>query len=302
LVDSPFLPNKRLLDVPVPPLRSLSASQRSPEKKVFIITQLREKQRGISMSKGDLLIFVPDSIIGGIIDLVTGSYGYSHVAVDIGNREMIEATVEEGVVRSSIDKYGDRAFVRINMSDKIDVDAFTNYLEGKVDRGYDILEALTFGLINDPDKYTCSGLVAAYSEMEKLGLKGFVTPNELAKALGAPPGKTIEKERRESGDLEGTLEMLKRRREALRQQLKNLEEKEREIDREISNLLDKYNECTEDLPPFDPQMEECDKIKEEILELYRKKEEIYTQESEIAEALAEIERQINEIVKQLSGY
>lgn len=244
------------------------------------------------MSKGDLLIFVPDSFVGTIIDLATDRYGYSHVAVDIGNGQMIEA-VKEGVVRSPIGKYGDRAFTRINISDKINVDAFIEYLQGKVDSkcGYDILEALTFGLLDDPDKYTCSGLVAGFEEIIKeFDLEGFITPNDIAKNTGAPLGKDVGK----STSLDETLEMLERRKTELQEQLKDLEEKEREMDLEISRLLDEYNECS-NVPPFSPEMEECDKIKEKILGLYHEKNEIYEKESDITEELRRIEKQISEI-------
>lgn len=245
------------------------------------------------MPKGDMLFFVPNDLTGRLIDLLSGGYGYSHAAVDMGNGKMIEATLRDGVINSPIGKYGERQFFRVDISDKINTNAFLDYLTGKIGFKYDILELITFGRINNPEKFTCSNLIASYSEMNKLGLKGFVSPNDLAKTFGAPNGKTLKNGKT------SRLKALKKMQESIRQQLKELEGEEREMDKSISKLLDDYNKCTADLPPFDPKREECDKIKDMILELYRKKEGIYGQESKLAETLANIEKQINEIISSM---
>lgn len=245
------------------------------------------------MPKGDMLLFVPNDLTGRLIDMLSGGYGYSHTAVDMGNGKIIEATLHDGVISSPIGKYGERQFFRVNISDKIDTNAFLDYLKGKIGVKYDILELITFGLINDPEKFTCSSLIASYSEMERLGLKGFVSPNDLAKTFGAPDGNTLKNGKT------SRIEALKKMQESIRQQLKELEGEERNMDKSISTLLDEYNKCTASLPPFDPKREECDKIENKILELYHKKEGIYGQESKLAETLADIEKQINEIISSM---
>jgi hypothetical protein len=172
-----------------------------------------------------LLIFVPRNAISTLINDSTGGYGYSHVAVDCGEidipsgkRVMIEATFGHGVHNSFQDEYGERKFVRIPL-DKIGVNSseFYNCIHSKLGEKFDYEEALTIGLIHNPERQLCSDLatVCLPEEIRKdiahfqkkgflyhlshlwLNLKSeklfrlFVTPNGFARYFGAPHGNQL---------------------------------------------------------------------------------------------------------------
>ena len=111
-----------------------------------------------------LIIFEADDTIGRIIDLVTGGYGYSHVAIDCceieeetGKPLMIEATGSGGVERSYQDRYGDRGSKRVELPIE-NCKEFCEKVKSKIGQPYDFLEAISLGLLGDDDKQICSGL------------------------------------------------------------------------------------------------------------------------------------------------
>ena len=172
----------------------------------------------------DLLIFVPRSLESYLIDDVTGSYGYSHVAVDCGEvdeatgqRVFVEATPRAGVHRSYLDKYGSREFIRIPLAQAgVDCREFRACVLGKIGQPYDVAEVFTWGQVDDPAKQVCSDLAAdclpvkmrrAIVLQARAGLLGrrtvsihgpavlpqniFVSPNGFARFFRAPPGHKI---------------------------------------------------------------------------------------------------------------
>ena len=172
----------------------------------------------------DLLVFCPRSLESYLIDDATGSYGYSHVAVDCGEKELatgkrvfVEATPHVGVHRSYLDKYGPREFIRIPL-DRAGVDTrkFRACILDKVGQPYDLTEVFTWGQVDDPAKQICSDLAAdclpadirlAIVGRARTGRLGrhmvsihgpaalpahiFVSPNGFAKFFGAPKGHKI---------------------------------------------------------------------------------------------------------------
>src|SRR5215831_2864754 len=114
----------------------------------------------------DMLIYTPRSLESFLINDATGSYGYSHVAVDCGEvdmatgeRVMVEATPHVGVHRSRLDKYGSREFIRIPLGQTgIDCDKFRDCVLDKLGEPYDVAEVFTWGQVDDPAKQVCSDL------------------------------------------------------------------------------------------------------------------------------------------------
>jgi hypothetical protein len=173
---------------------------------------------------GDLLVFVPRSIESFLLDHATGAYGYSHVAIDTGEvevltqqRVMIESTVNHPVSRAYQNKYGQRPYIRIPLRQVgIDSHAFCDCVQSKLGEPYDNLEALTWGEVDDPAKQICSDLaadclpeafrqnIASDYNSKRLrwhtlsihrhpdGSEGiFVSPNGFAQFFGAPLGRKI---------------------------------------------------------------------------------------------------------------
>ena len=172
----------------------------------------------------DLLIFVPRSLESYLIDDATGGYGYSHVGIDCGEKDLatdkrvfVEATPHVGVHRSNLDKYGPREFIRIPV-DRAGVDArkFRECVLDKLGQPYDVAEVFTWGQVDDPAKQICSDLAADCLPAEtRLAIVGrarsgrlgrrmvsihgpatlplhiFVSPNGFAKFFGAPKGHKI---------------------------------------------------------------------------------------------------------------
>lgn len=172
----------------------------------------------------DLLIFVPRSLESYLIDDATGGYGYSHVAIDCGEKDLatgqrvfVEATPKVGVHRSYLDKYGPREFIRIPLDRAgVDVRKFRACILDKVGQPYDLTEVFSWGQVDDPAKQICSDLAAdclpaetrlaivGHARTGRLGrrmvsihgpaslpLHIFVSPNGFAKFLGAPKGHKI---------------------------------------------------------------------------------------------------------------
>jgi hypothetical protein len=174
--------------------------------------------------QGDLIIFVPRSVESYLIDEATGRYGYSHVALDCGEVELLtgkpvmtEATMHNVVHRSFQDKYGPRPFIRVPLQGLgINIVSLCKCAQSMLGEPYDSLEALTWGDVHDPAKQICTGLVgdclpsavkdaiAHAGRAGKLGRRSvsahrragklvelFVSPNAFAKYFGAPPGRKI---------------------------------------------------------------------------------------------------------------
>jgi hypothetical protein len=173
---------------------------------------------------GDLLIFVPRSVESHLVDMATGGYGYSHVAVDCGEvdvssgqRVMIESTMQHPVWRSRQDRYGLRPHVRIAMfGGRAGAETYCTCVRSRLGEQYDHLEALTWGAVDDPAKQICSDLAAGCLPADilltlvaearagrlrrnavslhprpdgKVGI--FVSPNGFAQFFSAPPGHKV---------------------------------------------------------------------------------------------------------------
>jgi hypothetical protein len=124
--------------------------------------------------EGSLLLFAPRSLTGVLIDELSGGYGYSHLAVDLGEidlptgrRVMVEADMESGVHISFQDEYRERHFVRIPLAKagatalvKVDPSAFCNAIRSRVGQAYDYEEAFTLGEMDDPNRQICSDMAA----------------------------------------------------------------------------------------------------------------------------------------------
>jgi hypothetical protein len=175
-------------------------------------------------SRADLLLFVPRNEIGRLIDVMTGRYGYSHLAIDLGEmdiptsrRVMIESTVQPGVHYAFLDEYGDRPFVRIPLQNTgMDVRDFEACIKSQVGDRFDDLEIFTFGILDNPARQICSDVatVCLPDEMRNkiirchLGtvlhplsavrdpISGyktrlFVSPNGYAEFFDAPRGRLV---------------------------------------------------------------------------------------------------------------
>jgi len=178
---------------------------------------------------GDLLLWVPRGIDSYLIDGMSGGYGYSHVTIDTGeidlptgNPVMVESMVGKQVIRKFQDEYKQRRFVRVPLSRTgVNAELFVECVKSKIGENYDILDALTFGEIEDPAKEICSRLVAdclpeeerqRIGRAKKLGLlcrssvsvypipgeaktREFISPNGFAEYYGAPKGRKLTRSR-----------------------------------------------------------------------------------------------------------
>src|SRR5512147_27996 len=175
--------------------------------------------------EGDLLLFVPRTETGKIVDNFTGRYGYSHLAIDCGEidvptgrRVMIEATVAEGVHYGFQDEYGTRPYVRIPLRDSgVNVQQFCECIHARVGEKFDELEAVTLGILDNPARQICSDLAtvclpeAMREEIRRCHTRAalhplsavqdkrtgstarlFMSPNAFAEYFGAPRGKELE--------------------------------------------------------------------------------------------------------------
>lgn len=146
---------------------------------------------------GDIRVYEAEGFVGKAIDYATCGYGYSHAAL-VCDDKLIHAT-GDGMVVTDTDHYGDRKFVtlRLNLTDaqkKALCECMRTMAESGTD--YDYLEALTFGTIDDPGKEICTmSIMHCLDNMgydrSALGLDGFVSPNELARKLGAPNARRL---------------------------------------------------------------------------------------------------------------
>jgi hypothetical protein len=175
--------------------------------------------------EGDLLIFVPRNKISRLIDRMTGSYGYSHLAIDCGEidqptgrRVMIEATMSDVVHNAYQDEYGERHFVRIPLERTgVNVKQFCECIHSRLGEKYGNLEALTLGIFDNPARQICSDLAtnclpegmrqelvrchravvihplsAVLHERSATRLRLFVSPNGFAEYFGAPRGTDLD--------------------------------------------------------------------------------------------------------------
>ncbi len=213
-------------------------SARSPEKSEHLSLNYIDMELPSDKSKptgpfkvvdahaGELLLFVPRSETGKLVDGLTGKYGYSHLAIDCGEidsptgrRVMIEATVPDGVHYGFQDEYGQRQSVRIPLwKTGINVGQFCECVHARVGEKFDELEIITRGILDNPARQICSDLatVCLPEEMreeiarchksavihplsavrdERPGSKYrlFMSPNAFAEFLGAPRGRELER-------------------------------------------------------------------------------------------------------------
>ncbi len=171
-----------------------------------------------------LLVFVPRSLKSHFIDDLTGAYGYSHIALDVGEVDlptrkpvMTEATLGDVVHRSFQNAYGDRPYIRVPLAHlKVDCARLRACVSGKLGQPYSDKEALTWGVVDDPAKQICSDLAANCMpedvrrdiirshrrgrvhppavSIHRLGHREpyvFVSPNGFAQYFNAPRGRKI---------------------------------------------------------------------------------------------------------------
>ncbi|MCA1553825.1 MAG: hypothetical protein LC737_05560, partial [Chloroflexi bacterium] len=171
-----------------------------------------------------VLLFVPRSLKSHFIDDLTGAYGYSHVAIDVGEvdvltnrRVMTEATLGDTVHRSFQDTYGERPYLRVPFGPLAeDCAELRDCVNSKLGQPFSDKEALTWGAVDDPAKQICSDLAAnclpeksredivhtrhrgkvrPYAvSVHRLGHRKpyvFVSPNGFAQYFGAPRGHEI---------------------------------------------------------------------------------------------------------------
>ncbi len=143
----------------------------------------------------DIRLYAKDDAIGSVIDSATCSYGYSHAALVCGN--LMTHAVGKGVITSQLDYYGDRKYatVRLGLTDA-QCRQLCICVQGKIDSDYDYLEAGTFGTVDDPGKEVCTMLIMNCLDeigfdREAIGLGDFVSPNDLARQLGAPRASNL---------------------------------------------------------------------------------------------------------------
>ncbi len=180
------------------------------EKKVRPLKQFSQYtwcfERGESCSCS-ILVFEANSGIGGLINGATGNYGYSHVAIDCGikdrnGKNMIVEAIEEGVVIRPDNVYGSfdtRKYAKLSIGSKnFSPEEFCRCVKEKVGQPYDYWGAslLIFGKNPAQDKTYCSAVVSKClpsSIIRELGLREdrAASPNDLAKALGAPPAGSL---------------------------------------------------------------------------------------------------------------
>ena len=109
---------------------------------------------------------------------------------------MIHAT-SAGVENTSLDYYGDRKFAtfRLGLTDS-QCTQLCACVEEKIGSDFDYLEAITFGTVNDPGREICTMLIMhcldeVGFDREAINLGGFVSPNDLARKLGAPRASNL---------------------------------------------------------------------------------------------------------------
>jgi hypothetical protein len=174
---------------------------------------------------GDLLIFVPRNRISRSIDLLSGRYGYSHLAIDCGEvdtatgrRVMIEAVMGAGVTYAFQEEYGPRPFVRILLRQAdVDVEQFCQCVHRMVGEKFDDVEAISLGILDNPARQICSDLAtnclpesmrqlieryhrravihplaAVRDERAGSRVRLFMSPNGFAEFLGAPRGSQLQ--------------------------------------------------------------------------------------------------------------
>lgn len=144
---------------------------------------------------GDIRLYEANDPIGYAIDIATCGYGYSHAALVCGDM-MFHATAD-GVISSPLDYYGSRKFatVRLGLTDA-QYKQLCACVQGKIGADYDYLEAITFGTIDDPGREICTMLImncldSIGVDRNSLGLSGFVSPNDIARRLGAPNARNL---------------------------------------------------------------------------------------------------------------
>ena len=174
---------------------------------------------------GDLLIWTPRRTNSFLIDMLTGSYGYSSLTVDTGEVDlptgkavMIEPTIGGRVLRKFQDESPGRPYVRIPIS-KTGGDAldFVACIEARLSETCDSFDALTLGEIDDPVRQMCPTLasnslpvellqkiskarrkgllnqaaVSLYSTSGLEDTRPFISPNGFAQYFGAPRGQKL---------------------------------------------------------------------------------------------------------------
>jgi hypothetical protein len=143
----------------------------------------------------DIRLYEAEGAIGNAIDYATCGYGYSHAAL-VCEGQMVHAT-EDGVVTTPLDYYGNKKYatVRLGLSGA-QCKQLCRCVQNKIGADYDYLEAITFGTVDDPGKEICTMLIMNCLDeigfdRGAVGLSGFVSPNDLARALGAPRASNL---------------------------------------------------------------------------------------------------------------
>ncbi len=167
----------------------------------------------------DLLVYVPDDRVGNFIDAATGGYGYSHVAIDLGEVHcangsplIVEGTTA-GVRRDLLAVHGDRPYVRVSLqAHGVDPEAFAACVRASLGERYDYREIFGAKWMDARVKQICSDLVAVclpdtlcaaiIARAQEKGLRPrsvvarrhahhFVSANAYAEYFGAPLGVEV---------------------------------------------------------------------------------------------------------------
>lgn len=145
-----------------------------------------------------LVFFAPASDAGRAIDVATGSYGFSHVAVQgcevgpDGEALLVDCQVGRGVHRASEETYGDRPRGRLLLTGPAAAELY-GCARAKV--GAD------FAPFRDSGAYLCGKLALeclpaelqerVRAQSRYAGPAGMVSPNQVAAAFGVRPGAVV---------------------------------------------------------------------------------------------------------------
>jgi hypothetical protein len=151
---------------------------------------------------GDVLVFVPTDLIGGAVDLASGLDGYSHAG--------ILASSGAGLVMFDVDNTNDPNVPQVEIVDlqtalqrghvgvrfplsNAQIQAMGPCLMAQVGEPMDQIALVTFGAIQQKGSEVCTMLIMHCLDQvgfnrSAMGLGGFVSPNEIARAFNAPQG------------------------------------------------------------------------------------------------------------------
>jgi hypothetical protein len=152
---------------------------------------------------GDVLVFVPNDATGLAIDVAsadpsTGFHGYSHCGLVCGGKMLdVDNTNDPTVpqveaVDLQVSLQRGHVACRFPLSYN-QVQQLCPCVVAQVGEGMDALELVTFGALHEKGRELCTMLIMHCLDKinfnrAAMGLGGFVSPNAIAHAFGAPGG------------------------------------------------------------------------------------------------------------------